>query len=97
MVHTIDFPLIHMNILCQDFHGFRKTTKAITLLTYTLCEPSLSLIDAIHTKVLCFIGIIALVNGNKNMESEIEAAYEEIIPAFRNFEAANMPKVCIYA
>ena len=43
------------------------------------------------------IGIVALVNGNKNIESAIEAAYEEIIPAFRNFEAINMPKVLILA
>ena len=39
------------------------------------------------------IGIIALDNGNKNMEGTIEAAYEAIIPAFKNFEAANMAKV----
>lgn len=40
------------------------------------------------------IGIVALVNGNKNMGSTIEAAYEAIIPAFESFETANVPKVC---
>ena len=58
-----------------------------------VCEPSYSWCNLYQTSVS--IGIVAFVNGNKPMESAIEAAYEEIIPAFRNFEATNMPKVFI--
>lgn len=47
-------------------------------------------------QLCCHLGIIALVNGNKNMENTIEAAYEAIIPTFKNFEAANTPKVFSY-
>lgn len=41
-------------------------------------------------------GIVVLLNGNKNMEGTIEAAYEAIIPAFKNFEVANAAKVSVH-
>ena len=40
-------------------------------------------------------GIVVLVNANVNLESDIEAAYKTIIPAFKEFLGGQAGKVTV--